>query len=148
MMANLLVLNGPNLNLLGTREPELYGSDSLDTVTTRLTDQAAAHGHTLAAFQSNSERALIERVQATRDDGTDFILVNPAGLTHHSVPLRDAFAASGTPFIEVHITNPHAREPFRRQSMFSDIAVGVVCGFGTHSYDLALEAALKWISAR
>lgn len=147
-MARLLVLNGPNLNLLGRREPDFYGSESLDAVTARLTDQAAAQGHTLTAFQSNSERELIERVQATLDDGTDFIVANPAGLTHTSVPLRDAFAASGTPFIEVHITNPHAREPFRRQSMFSDIAIGVVCGFGTQSYDLALEAAIKWISAR
>lgn len=147
-MARLLVLNGPNLNLLGRREPDVYGSESLESVATRLAEQATQQGHTLTAFQSNSERELIERVQATLDDGTDFILANPAGLTHTSVPLRDAFAASGTPFIEVHITNPHAREPFRRQSMFSDIAVGVVCGFGTQSYDLALEAAFKWISAR
>lgn len=147
-MANLLVLNGPNLNLLGTREPDIYGSESLDAVSSRLMDTAKSKGHSLAAFQSNSERELIERVQATGDDGTEFILANPAGLTHTSVPLRDAFAAVGTPFIEVHISNPHAREPFRHQSMFSDIAVGVVSGFGTHSYDLALEAALKWISAR
>lgn len=147
-MANLLVLNGPNLNLLGTREPEIYGAESLDSVMGRLFNQATKDGHALTAFQSNSERELIERVQATLDDGTDFILANPAGLTHTSVPLRDAFAATGTPFIEVHISNPHAREPFRHRSMFSDIAVGVVSGFGTHSYDLALEAALKWISAR
>lgn len=147
-MANLLLLNGPNLNLLGKREPDIYGLETLADIESRLSSLANKAGHSLAAFQSNSERELIERVHTAMDDGTDFALVNPAGLTHSSVPLRDAFAASGLPFIEVHLSNPHAREPFRRQSMFSDIAVGVVCGFGAHSYELALEAALRWISAR
>ncbi len=147
-MANLLLLNGPNLNLLGRREPDIYGRDTLADIESRLSSLATKAGHSLSAFQSNSERELIERVQAAMDDGTNFALVNPAGLTHSSVPLRDAFATSGLPFIEVHLSNPHAREPFRRQSMFSDIAVGVVCGFGAHSYELALEAALRWISAR
>lgn len=147
-MANLLLLNGPNLNLLGKREPDIYGHETLANIEARLSSLANKAGHSLAAFQSNSERELIERVHTAMDDGTDFALVNPAGLTHSSVPLRDAFAASGLPFIEVHLSNPHAREPFRRQSMFSDIAVGVVCGFGAHSYELALEAALRWISAR
>lgn len=147
-MAKVLVLNGPNLNLLGQREPAVYGPDTLADIETRLRDAAGGVGHQLDCFQSNSERELIERVQGARDDGTDFILANPAGLTHSSVPLRDAFAATGVPFIEVHLSNPHAREPFRRQSMFSDIAVGVICGFGAHSYELALEAASRWISAR
>jgi len=147
-MANLLLLNGPNLNLLGKREPDIYGLETLADIESRLSSLATKAGHTLSVFQSNSERELIERVHTAMDDGTDFALVNPAGLTHSSVPLRDAFAASGLPFIEVHLSNPHAREPFRRQSMFSDIAVGVVCGFGAHSYELALEAALRWISAR
>jgi 3-dehydroquinate dehydratase II len=147
-MATILLLNGPNLNLLGTREPDIYGRESLAEIEARLAERVSAAGHELVTFQSNAEAALIDRVQATMDDGTDFILANPAGLTHTSVPLRDAFAACGVPFIEVHITNPHAREPFRHHSMFSDIAVGVIAGFGAHSYELALEAAIRWISAR
>ncbi len=142
-MALLLVLHGPNLNLLGTREPEVYGHDTLASIDAELKAQAAEQGHGLASFQSNAEHALVERVQAARDDGTDFILANPAGFTHTSVALRDALAAVAIPFIEVHLSNPHAREPFRRTSYFSDLAVGVVSGFGADSYRLALAAAIK-----
>jgi 3-dehydroquinate dehydratase-2 len=141
-MASILVLHGPNLNLLGTREPDVYGHDTLEAINTRLSLRAGAAGHELVAFQSNAEHALVERVQATRADGTDVVLINPAAFTHTSVALRDAFAAVRTPFIEVHLSNPHAREPFRHHSYLSDLAVGVVCGFGAQSYLLALEAAL------
>lgn len=147
-MAKLLVLHGPNLNLLGSRQPEIYGTDTLSAIDTRLTELATGGGHQLEAFQSNSERALIERVHAAPDEGVAFLLVNPAGLTHTSVPLRDALSAVAIPFIEVHLTNPHAREPFRQRSYFSDIAVGVIAGFGVQSYEFALEAAIRWISAR
>ncbi|MBS3958234.1 MAG: type II 3-dehydroquinate dehydratase [Xanthomonadaceae bacterium] len=141
-MASILVLHGPNLNLLGHREPEVYGRDTLEAINTRLALRASAAGHELLAFQSNAEHALVERVQATRHDGTAFVLVNPAAFTHTSVALRDAFAAVRTPFIEVHLSNPHAREPFRQHSYLADLALGVVCGFGAQSYLLALEAAI------
>ena len=141
-MASILVLHGPNLNLLGTREPAVYGRDTLEAINTRRALRASAAGHELLAFQSNAEHALVERVQATRADGTAFVLINPAAFTHTSVALRDAFAAVGTPFIEVHLSNPHAREAFRQHSYLADLAVGVVCGFGAHSYQLALEAAI------
>lgn len=147
-MRKLLVLHGPNLNLLGTREPETYGAVPLAEIDAALTKRAGEAGAGLAAFQSNAEHELIERVHAATDDGTAFILINPAGLTHTSVPLRDALAAAAIPFIEVHLSNPHAREPFRHRSLFSDLAVGVVSGFGAHSYELALEAALRWISEK
>ncbi|MCZ8116018.1 type II 3-dehydroquinate dehydratase [Silanimonas sp.] len=146
-MASILVLHGPNLNLLGTREPEVYGRDTLDDIDVRLAARAADAGHALASFQSNAEHALVERVQATRTDGTAFVLINPAAFTHTSVALRDAFAAVRTPFIEVHLSNPHAREPFRHHSYLSDLAVGVVCGFGAQSYLLALEAAIQRLGA-
>jgi 3-dehydroquinate dehydratase-2 len=146
-MASILVLHGPNLNLLGSREPEVYGRDTLEAINTRLALRAAAAGHELLAFQSNAEHALVERVQATRADGTAIVLVNPAAFTHTSVALRDAFAAVRTPFIEVHLSNPHAREPFRHHSYLSDLAVGVVCGFGAHSYVLALDAAIARLEA-
>ncbi|MGL6289146.1 MAG: type II 3-dehydroquinate dehydratase [Silanimonas sp.] len=146
-MASILVLHGPNLNLLGTREPEVYGHDTLEAINTRLSLRAGAAGHDLVAFQSNAEHALIERVQATRSDGTSVVLINPAAFTHTSVALRDAFAAVRTPFIEVHLSNPHAREPFRQHSYLSDLAIGVVCGFGAQSYLLALEAALSRLDA-
>lgn len=146
-MASILVLHGPNLNLLGQREPAVYGHDTLEAINTRLALRASAAGHELLAFQSNAEHALIERVQATRLDGTAFVLVNPAAYTHTSVALRDAFAAVGTPFIEVHLSNPHAREPFRHHSHLADLAVGVVCGFGAQSYLLALEAAIARLDA-
>ena len=141
-MAKLLVLNGPNLNLLGTREPGIYGYATLAAIVAELARNAHAAGHALDAFQSNAEHELVERVQAARDDGTDFILINPAAFTHTSVALRDAFAAVKIPFIEIHLSNPHAREPFRHTSLFSDLAVGVVAGFGPQSYGLALTAAL------
>ncbi len=140
-MAKLLVLNGPNLNLLGTREPGIYGHATLAAIGADLQARAAAEGHALEMFQSNAEHELIDRVQAARGDGTDFILINPAGYTHTSVALRDALAAVAIPFIEVHLSNPHAREPFRHTSMFTDLAVGVVAGFGPLSYGLALAAA-------
>jgi len=144
-MAKLLVLHGPNLNLLGTREPAIYGHATLDAINTDLAARATVAGHALESFQSNAEHELVDRVQAARDDGTDFILINPAGLTHTSVALRDALAAVAIPFIEVHLSNPHAREPFRHTSYFSDLAVGVVAGFGPTSYGLALAGAMQWL---
>jgi 3-dehydroquinate dehydratase-2 len=142
-MASILVLHGPNLNLLGSREPEVYGRTSLAVIDAALAERARQAGHALASFQSNAEHALIERVQAAAHDGTDWILINPAGYTHTSVALRDALAAVAIPFIEVHLSNVHAREAFRRQSYFSDIAAGVICGFGADSYSLALDAILR-----
>ncbi|WP_424682832.1 type II 3-dehydroquinate dehydratase [Frateuria sp. YIM B11624] len=142
-MAKLLVLHGPNLNLLGSREPEVYGRDTLADIDARLAAQAQAAGHQLASFQSNAEHALVERVQQARDEAIDWILINPAAFTHTSIALRDALAAVAIPFIEVHLSNVHAREPFRRHSYLSDLAVGVVCGFGADSYTLALQAALR-----
>ncbi|HNV08869.1 MAG TPA: type II 3-dehydroquinate dehydratase [Dokdonella sp.] len=142
-MASILVLHGPNLNLLGSREPEVYGRTSLAVIDAALAERARQAGHALASFQSNAEHALIERVQAAAHDGTDWILINPAGYTHTSVALRDALAAAAIPFIEVHLSNVHAREAFRRQSYFSDIAAGVICGFGADSYSLALDAILR-----
>lgn len=146
-MANFLLLHGPNLNLLGTREPEIYGRATLAQIDARLQEQAAAAGHALQAFQSNAEHALVDRIQAAATDGTGFILINPAAFTHTSVAIRDALAAVALPFIEVHLSNPHAREPFRRTSYFSDLAVGVVCGFGPASYSLALSAAIDRLAA-
>jgi len=142
-MAKLLVLHGPNLNLLGTREPEVYGRTTLAQIDADLAASAQAAGHQLDSCQANAEHVLVDRVQAARDDGTAFILLNPAAFTHTSVALRDAVAAVGVPFIEVHLTNPHAREPFRHTSFFSDLAVGVVAGFGADSYRLALDAAVQ-----
>ena len=142
-MAKLLVLHGPNLNLLGTREPGIYGHATLADIDDDLKARALQAGHELESFQSNAEHVLVERVQATQDDNTAFILINPAAFTHTSVALRDALAAVAIPFIEVHLSNPHAREPFRHTSYFSDKAVGVVCGFGPLSYGLALAAALR-----
>lgn len=141
-MAKILVLHGPNLNLLGEREPEVYGRATLADIDARLAQRAGAAGHQLESFQSNAEHELVDRVQAARGDGTAFVLINPAAFTHTSVALRDALAAVKLPFIEVHLSNPHAREPFRHASYFSDLAVGVVCGFGADSYSYALEAAL------
>ena len=127
---NVLVLHGPNLNLLGTREPAVYGSATLPDIEHELTQIATAAGGRLESFQSNHEGALIDRVHAARADGTDFILINPAGLTHTSVALRDALAAVAIPFIEIHLSNIHRREPFRHHSYFSDLAEGVICGLG------------------
>lgn len=138
----ILVLHGPNLNLLGSREPEIYGRETLADINARLAARAAARGAALEVFQSNHEGALVDRVQAAKREGFGFIVVNPGGLTHTSVALRDAFAAIGVPFIEVHLSNIYARESFRRHSYFSDLAVGTVCGLGSRGYDLALEYAL------
>ncbi|HEY5849532.1 MAG TPA: type II 3-dehydroquinate dehydratase [Lysobacter sp.] len=145
-MAKLLVLHGPNLNLLGTREPEVYGRTTLAQIDADLAQRAQAAGHQLESLQSNAEHELVDRIQAARSDGTAFALVNPAAFTHTSVAIRDALAAVALPFIEVHLSNPHAREPFRRTSYFSDLAVGVVAGFGAASYRLALDAALQRLS--
>ena len=142
-MAKLLVLHGPNLNLLGSREPEVYGRTTLAEIDSDLAARASGSGHSLESFQSNGEHELVDRTQAAGKDGTDFILINPAAFTHTSVALRDALAAVAIPFIEVHLSNPHTREPFRRTSYFSDLAVGVVCGFGADSYCYALQAALQ-----
>ena len=146
-MAKLLVLHGPNLNLLGTREPEVYSRTTLAEIDAALKAQAAGDGHQTESFQSNAEHQLVDRVQAARTDGTAFILINPAAFTHTSVALRDALAAVAIPFIEIHLSNPHTREPFRHHSYFSDLAVGVVCGFGADSYRYAMEAAIKRLPA-
>ncbi|SHF46570.1 3-dehydroquinate dehydratase [Modicisalibacter ilicicola DSM 19980] len=146
-MARILVLNGPNLNLLGTREPEVYGSVTLDDIRLRLTTRALEHGHQIDWLQSNAEHELVERVHGARVDGTDFILINPAAFTHTSVALRDALTGVAIPFIELHLSNVHAREPFRAHSYFSDVAEGVICGFGADSYELALNAALLRLAA-
>ena len=142
VLAKLLLLNGPNLNLLGSREPAVYGHATLAQIESELVERCAAAGHELVSLQSNAEHELVDRVQAARSDGTGFILINPAAFTHTSVALRDALAAVAIPFIEIHLSNPHAREPFRHHSYFSDLAVGVVCGFGVDSYRFALSAAL------
>ncbi len=143
----ILVLHGPNLNLLGRREPEHYGADTLDSINARLKQQAQARGVELETLQSNAEYVLIERVQQTLVDGTAFIIINPAAFTHTSVALRDALAAVKVPFLEVHLSNVHARESFRHFSYFSDIAVGVICGLGAKGYELALSAALDRVTA-
>jgi 3-dehydroquinate dehydratase-2 len=144
-MSDILVLNGPNLNLLGTREPEHYGSDTLNDINARLTQQAQAAGHRIDFFQSNAEHELVNRVQKAITDRVAFILINPAAFTHTSVALRDALAAGKIPFIEVHLSNVHAREAFRHHSYFSELAVGVICGLGPQGYELALAAAIKRI---
>ncbi len=141
-MARLLVLHGPNLNMLGHREPEIYGHATLADIDADLAARAMAAGHELESFQSNAEHALVERIQAARH-AFDFILINPAAFTHTSVAIRDALAAVGIPFIEVHLSNPHAREPFRHTSYFTDLAVGIVSGFGPLSYGLALAGAIR-----
>ncbi|MHB8424890.1 MAG: type II 3-dehydroquinate dehydratase [Gammaproteobacteria bacterium] len=147
-MMQILLLNGPNLNLLGEREPQHYGHASLSAVEKRLQEQARALGHELNAFQSNHEGALIDRIQTARKDGTVFLLFNPGGYTHTSVALRDALAATRLPFIEIHISNIHAREPFRQQSVFSDLAVGVIAGLGVQGYELALLAADRYLHSQ
>jgi 3-dehydroquinate dehydratase-2 len=141
-MATILVLHGPNLNLLGKREPEIYGSTTLSDINTRLEDLARSRGQHLLAMQSNAEYELIERVHDARREGVNFIIINPAAFTHTSVALRDALAAVAIPFIEVHLSNVHAREAFRQHSYFSDLARGVICGLGALGYEFALQAAL------
>jgi len=139
----VLVMHGPNLNLLGTREPEIYGKETLDDINKRLARLAQAYAVTLETFQSNHEGALIERVHSAKSQHFDYIILNPGGYTHTSIALRDALAAVKIPFIEVHLSNIHARESFRHQSFFSDIAVGTICGLGSRGYDLALQFALQ-----
>jgi 3-dehydroquinate dehydratase-2 len=142
-MARLLLLNGPNLNLLGAREPGVYGTDSLETIVAAASKLSADLGHQLESYHSNAEHELINRIHAARNDGTAYILFNPGGFTHTSVALRDALLAVGIPFIEVHLSNVHAREAFRRQSFFSDIATGCITGFGALGYELAIRAAAR-----
>lgn len=143
MARNLLLLNGPNLNLLGSREPEVYGTTTLADVERVAGEQAAQAGAKLAAFQSNHEGALIDRLHAAKKEGIDAIVINPGGLTHTSVSLRDALASVAIPFVEVHISNIHQRETFRHHSYLSPIAVGVICGLGTEGYVAAIAFALK-----
>ena len=145
-MAKLLVLHGPNLNLLGAREQALYGADTLAIIDERLRRQAAAAGHALEARQSNAEHELVDAVQQAKAQGVAFIIINPAAFTHTSVALRDALLAVEIPFIEVHLTNVHGREAFRRRSYFSDIAKGVIAGFGAAGYGYALGAAMEAIA--
>lgn len=142
-MKNILVLHGPNLNLLGSREPDVYGCVTLDEINARLTTLAAKNGAQLTCFQSNAEAALVERVQQARADGTRFIVINPAAFTHTSVAIRDALAAVAIPFIEVHLSNVFAREAFRKESFFSDLAVGVISGLGASGYEFAVQYALN-----
>lgn len=142
-MAKILALHGPNLNLLGVREPDIYGRETLLDINTGLAEQAQAAGHELSWYQSNAEHELIGRIHQARDDQTALIVFNPGAFTHTSIALRDALAAVAIPFIEVHLSNVHAREPFRRHSYLADIAIGVVCGFGSDSYRLALDAAVR-----
>ena len=144
-MPKILVLHGPNLNLLGTREPEHYGSDSLSDIVDRLQQQAAESHHQLESFQSNAEHELVDKIHTAKNN-SDFIIINPAAFTHTSVALRDALSAVEVPFIEVHLSNVHARETFRHQSYLSDIAVGVICGLGPQGYELALQAAITHIN--
>lgn len=142
----LLILHGPNLNLLGTREPHIYGSTTLAEVDTRLRALAGARGARLDTFQSNHEGALIDRVHAARAERVDHIVINPAGLTHTSVALRDALAGVAIPFVEVHLSNIHRREPFRHHSYFSDVATGLICGLGHQGYDFAVQFALDVVA--
>jgi 3-dehydroquinate dehydratase-2 len=142
-MKNILVLHGPNLNLLGSREPGVYGHITLTEINQKLQQLAQTAGAELQYFQSNAEAALVDRVQQAREDGTDFIIINPAAFTHTSVALRDALAAVAIPFIEVHISNVFAREAFRKESYFSDLAVGVISGLGATGYELAVQYALQ-----
>jgi len=142
-MANLLVIHGPNLNLLGTREPEHYGATRLDDIDKQLSTQATQAGHSLACFQSNAEHEIVNRIHQAQQDEVEFIIINPAAFTHTSVAVRDALAGVAIPFIEVHLSNVHAREEFRQHSYFSDLAVGVISGLGAQSYQLALEAIIS-----
>jgi 3-dehydroquinate dehydratase-2 len=140
-MSSILVVHGPNLNLLGSREPEIYGAETLEDINQALTTQAATAGHRLSAVQSNAEFELIQYIHDAKKELVDFIIINPGAFTHTSVALRDALLGVDIPFIEVHLSNVHAREAFRHHSYFSDIAEGVICGFGPKSYQLALQAA-------
>jgi 3-dehydroquinate dehydratase-2 len=146
-MARILLLNGPNLNLLGAREPQIYGSASLPDIENKLVALARARGHELIAAQSNAEHELIARIQGTKRDGVGFVIINPGAYTHTSIALRDAFLAVAVPFIEIHITNIFAREEFRHRSYLSGIAAGCIIGLGVHGYELALESACAHLAA-
>jgi 3-dehydroquinate dehydratase-2 len=145
-MARVLLLNGPNLNLLGSREPGIYGAQTLESIENRAAEVARESGHELSAFQSNAEHELIERIHRAPADGIAFLVFNPGAFTHTSVALRDAITAVRLPFIEVHLSNTHAREPFRKHSYFSDIAVGVITGLGAFGYELAVRAAARQLA--
>ncbi len=147
-MPDLLIINGPNLNLLGTREPEHYGSDTLDSINAKLSQIAADNNLSLESVQSNAEAALIELVHKAAKDGVRFIIINPAAFTHTSIALRDALSGVDIPFIEIHLSNVHAREEFREHSYFSDIAVGVISGLGAQGYELALLAAISQLNQK
>ena len=147
-MARILLVNGPNLNLLGTREPEIYGADTLADIETRATAVARECGHELTAFQSNAEHELIGRIHQAGRESTDFLILNPGAFTHTSVALRDAIAAVRLPFLEVHLSNVHAREAFRRESYFSDIAVGSIVGLGAFGYELAVRAVARLLARK
>jgi len=147
-MPDLLVINGPNLNLLGSREPELYGRDTLDSINTRLVQLAADNNFSLDSVQSNAEAELIEQVHQAAKGNVGFIIINPAAFTHTSVALRDALSGVDIPFIEIHLSNVHAREAFREHSYFSDIAVGVISGLGALGYELALQAAISQLKQK
>ena len=145
-MSRFLLINGPNLGLLGQREPEIYGADTLTDIESRLEQLAEQQGHDLLSYQSDAEHELVRRVHAARDEGVDLILLNPAAFTHTSIALRDALLAVSIPFIEIHLSNVAAREDFRHRSFFSDVALGTVAGFGVASYELALIAATRHLS--
>lgn len=147
-MATILVLNGPNINLLGKREPGHYGNETLASILATLEQEATSAGHQLQQLQSNSEAALIERIHQAGDENVQFILINPAAFTHTSVALRDALLGVAIPFIEIHLSNTHARESFRHHSYFSDIAQGIIIGLGGQGYSLALQAAIKQLSTQ
>ena len=142
-MARVLLLNGPNLNLLGTREPEVYGTETLESIEKRVAAVAREAGHELVAFQSNAEHELIEHIQRAPSEGFAIVIFNPGAFTHTSIALRDALLAAHLPFIELHLSNTQAREPFRRHSYFSDVALGVIAGFGAFGYELAVRAAAE-----
>lgn len=144
-MAHILVLHGPNLNLLGQREPSIYGTQTLMDINAQLKSRAEQAGHQLSFLQSNAEHELIDAVQKAKSQGVEALLINPAAFTHTSVALRDAFAAVNIPFIEVHLSNPYAREPFRHHSYFSDLALAIICGCGANSYYFALEQLLQLV---
>ncbi len=145
-MTNLLVVNGPNLNMLGRREPEVYGHTTLDAINQRLTARAKADGHRLECFQSNAEHEIVERIHRALDDGVDVIIINPAAFTHTSIAVRDALLATDIDFIEIHLSNVYRRESFRHRSYLSDVALGVIAGFGPLGYELAYQAALTHAS--
>ena len=147
-MHEILLLNGPNLNLLGIREPDQYGHQTLSDIVEELQTLAQSLQVSLSHFQSNAEHALVERIHAAHEDGTEFIIINPAAFTHTSIALRDALAGVAIPFIEIHLSNVYRREPFRKHSYFSDLAEGIIAGLGAQGYQLALQAAVHWLASR